>query len=194
MVSQRLPTSVLAGAAALALCIAAVPRPARAIDLIIGGRAEACSREAKAGLANPLSIENCSMAITGEPLWGHPLAATYVNRGTMYLGLRNWGSAISDFDQALKIEPALGEAFVNRGGALIGMRRYQEALSDIDKGLALNPEEPEKAYGNRALAKWSLDDLRGAYYDLMKAQELKPEWTWPAEQLANFRVETRAAR
>jgi tetratricopeptide (TPR) repeat protein len=190
MTSPRLPVCVLAAAVAAA----AVPREARAIDLIIGGRAEQCSKQAKAGLANPLTLENCTMAITGEPLWGYSLAATYVNRGTMYLALRNWGQAIRDFDDALAIQPDLGEAFVNRGGALIGMKRYAEAVSEIDRGLALNPEEPEKAYGNRAIARWSLDDIRGAYQDFMKAHELKPEWTWPVEQLANFRVEPRRAR
>jgi tetratricopeptide (TPR) repeat protein len=190
MVCKRL----LAAAAAVLLAAAAVPGQALAIDLIIGGRAEACSRQAKAGVATPEALENCTMAIAGEPLWGYALAATYVNRGTMYIGLRNWGSAVRDFDDALELWPTLGEAFVNRGGALIGMKRYREALAEIDRGLALNPEEPEKAYGNRAIAKWSLDDVRGAYDDFMKAHELKPEWAWPTEQLANFRVETRAAR
>lgn len=178
-----------------AACAAALSTtPAHAVDVIIGGRAQECSVQAKAGVATPLSIENCTMAIAGEPISGRALAATYVNRGTMFLATRNWGSAMGDFEEALAIQPNLGEAFVNRGGALIGMKRYQEALSEINRGLELNPEEPEKAYGNRALAKWSLDDLRGAYDDFMKAHELKPEWTWPTEQLANFRVETRAAR
>jgi tetratricopeptide (TPR) repeat protein len=179
-------TAFAAGAAALALALAAAPVPAGAVDLIIGGRAEMCSRAAKAGLADPLSVENCTVAITGEPIWGHALAATYVNRGTMFLALMNYGSALRDFDEAIAIEPSLGEAYVNRGGALIGLKRYTEALAEIDKGIALNPDEPEKAYGNRALAKWSLDDLKGAYADFLKAQELKPDWTWPAEQLSHF--------
>jgi tetratricopeptide (TPR) repeat protein len=190
MSSKRL-LCVLAGASALAVSSL---QPAHAVDVVIGGRAQACSVQAKAGIANPLSLENCTMAIAGEPISGRALAATYVNRGTMFLALRNWGSAIRDFEEALAIQPDLGEAFVNRGGALIGMKRYQEALAEINRGLELNPEEPEKAYGNRALAKWSLDDVRGAYDDFMKAHELKPDWTWPTEQLANFRVETRAAR
>jgi len=178
----------LAGAAALAVSLTFVAAPAGAVDVIIGGRAEACSRAAKANITNADAVENCTLAITGEPLYGHVLAATYVNRGTMFLGNMNYGSALRDFDDAIEIEPSLGEAHVNRGGALIGLRRYQEALDEINKGLALNPDEPEKAYGNRALAKWSLDDLRGAYLDFMKALELKPDWAWPAEQLAQFQV------
>jgi len=173
--------------AALAAALAAAA-PAGALDLIIGGRAEACSRAAKAGISDPLSVENCTLAITGEPISGHALAATYVNRGVMFLANSDYGSAIRDFDDAIEIEPSLGEAYVNRGGALIGLKRYQEALTEIDKGLALSSDEPEKAYGNRALAKWSLDDLRGAYDDFMTAQALRPDWTWPAEQLAHFSV------
>jgi tetratricopeptide (TPR) repeat protein len=194
MVGQRLRASVLVGAAALALCVFAAPRRAGAIEVLIGGRAQICSEQAKAGIANPVSLENCSMAILAEMLSGRSLAATYLNRGVMFLDMGNYGSAMHDFDQALDIEPRMGEAMVNRGAALIGMKRYQEALDELNRGLQLDPEEPEKAYGNRALAKWSLDDIRGAYNDFMKAHELKPDWTWPTEQLAHFRVETRAAR
>jgi tetratricopeptide (TPR) repeat protein len=178
-----------AASAALAAGLASASA-APAADVIIGGRSEACSIAAKASQADPLALENCTMALLGEPLHGHSLAATYVNRGTMFLALMNWGSALSDFDQAIAAEPAMPEAWVNRGGALIGLHRFKEAVENIDKGIALMPEEPEKAYGNRALARWSLDDLKGAYEDFLKAQELKPDWPWPAEQLAQFTVET----
>ena len=193
MVSQRLGTSVLIGAAALALA-AAAPRPARAVEVLIGGRAQSCSEQAKAGIATPVSLENCTLAILAEMLSGRSLAATYLNRGVMFLDMGNYGSAMRDFDEAQAIQPDMGEAYVNRGAALIGLKRNREALDEINRGLALDPEEPEKAYGNRALAKWNLDDLRGAYDDFMKAHELKPDWAWPTEQLSNFRVETRAAR
>lgn len=176
-------------AAALAVLAAALaPGAAGAVDVMIGGRAEACSVAAKAGRFDAPSLENCTLAILAEPLWGKELAGTYVNRGTMFIGLKNWGAAMSDLNEAIRIDPSIGEAYVNRGGALIGLRRFQEAVDEINKGIALNPSELEKAYGNRALAKWSLDDLRGAYQDFRKAQELKPEWAWPAEQLAAFTV------
>jgi tetratricopeptide (TPR) repeat protein len=193
MVSQRLGASILVGAAAAVLFTVA-PRPAEAVEVLIGGRAQSCSEQAKAGMANPISLENCTMAILTEMLTGRSLAATYLNRGVIFLDMGNYGSAIRDFDEALAIQTNMGEAYVNRGAALIGLRRNEEALEQINRGLALDPDEPEKAYGNRALAKWNLDDIRGAYDDFMRAHELKPEWTWPTEQLAHFRVQTRAAR
>ena len=177
-----------AGAAALVLLAVAAPGAADASTVVIGGQAEACSVAAKAGRYDAPSLEACTQAITGEPLHGHELAATYVNRGTMYIAALNYLQAMRDMNDALAIEPNLAEAFVNRGGAMIGLRRYREAVDEINKGLALNPSEPEKAYGNRALAKWSLDDLKGAYQDFLKAQELKPDWTWVAEQLTAFKV------
>jgi tetratricopeptide (TPR) repeat protein len=179
---------VLAVAGVAAAGLLAVPRHARAIDTVIGGRAEACSKQAKANIATPDSIENCTIAIIGEGITGRALAATYVNRGTMFIAVTNYNSALKDFDDAIAIQPDMGEAYVNRGGALIGLRRYQEALDDINHGLMLNPEEPEKAYGNRALARWSLDDLQGAYDDFQKCLELKPDWAWPKEQLSHFTV------
>jgi tetratricopeptide (TPR) repeat protein len=177
---------VLAGAAALTLFAAASPSPAAASETIIGGRAELCAKAAKDGQHSPEAIENCTFAITTEPIYGHLLAATYVNRGTMYLGALNYGSAIKDFDDALKVEPNLGVAYVNRGGALIGLRKFKEAEAEITHGISLMPEEPEKAYGNRALARWSQDNLQGAYEDFMQAEALKPDWEWPKEQLTHF--------
>lgn len=183
-----LPSCAALVAAAALAGAALIPGPAGAVDVVIGGRAEACSKAAKIGLATPDTLENCSLAILQEPLPAKDLAGTYVNRGTMFLALMNWGAALSDFDQALHIYPTMGEAYVNRGGALIGMHRYKEAVDDIDRGIAMNPEQLEKAYANRALAKWSLDDLKGAYLDFTKAQELKPDWDYPAQQLAHFTV------
>ena len=183
--------AALAGAFAIgALALAGT---ASASETIIGGRADACSLAAKASNFDPLAIENCTVAIFTEPLTEHLLAATYVNRGTMYIGVMNYASALSDFDEALKLEPTMAEAWVNRGGALIGLHRFKEAEENIDKGLALMPEEPEKAYGNRALARWSLDNLKGAYEDFQTALSLKPDWGWPAEQLEAFKVETAGA-
>jgi tetratricopeptide (TPR) repeat protein len=186
MLVRRGATAALAGAVA----ILAAAGPAAASETVIGGRAEACSVAAKASRFDPLSVENCTLAIFTELLPPDLLAATYVNRGTLFIALMNYASALSDFDEALKLRPMMAEAWVNRGGALVGLGRHKEAEENIDRGLSLMPEEPEKAYGNRALARWSQDNLKGAYEDFQMALQLKPDWVWPAEQLQAFRVET----
>ena len=160
--------------------------------VIGGGMAEDCSSSAKmASLSRAPhadAIETCTLALQNEVMSIHDTAATYVNRGVLYLSMANYQAAGRDFDSALTVEPNLAEAFVNRGAALIGQGQDAQGVADIDKGLALNPSEPEKAYFNRALAEERLNDLKAAYLDYQKALELKPGWAMPQTELARFHV------
>jgi len=183
---------VSTAAAAAALMLAAGhASPAKALDTVIGGMASACSKDAKAGNGTIEAINNCTDALVAETMTSRDRAATMVNRGTLYLTRSEWLLAIKDFDNALLLQPHMGEAFVNRGAALIGMQRYAEGEQQIDQGLTLNPELPERAYYNRAIARWRQDDVRGAYFDFQKALELKPGWAEPTQQLAYFTVTRR---
>ena len=168
---------------------------ARANVTIIGnGLAADCSRAAKdaaRSAAHKASVEICTLAIENDALSEHELAATFVNRGVLYLAGADYGRARQDFDTATREEPRLGEAYVNRGAALIGEGRSAEGIAEIDRGLALNTSEPEKAYFNRALAEERLDQIKAAYFDYMKAQELKPDWDMPRTELARFHVSER---
>lgn len=180
-------------AAALALVASGHPERASAsVTVMGGGFAEDCSKSAQAVAANhpphAEAIHECDLALDTEVLSTHQLAATHVNRGVLYLVQRLYGQARNDFDQAAAIEPGLGEAYVNRGAALLGLGHPAEAVADIDRGLAFSPEQPEKAYFNRAVAKERLNDLKGAYLDYLKAAELKPDWDMPKAELMRFQV------
>ena len=61
-------------------------------------------------------------------------------------------------------------------------------MASLDKGIELEPLEPEKAYYNRAIAHEQLGNVRGAYFDYLKASELAPEWEQPRMQLTRFTV------
>jgi tetratricopeptide (TPR) repeat protein len=190
MVQTAFPTSLRACLAACAFFGGmAFTQSASALDMIIGGQAELCSKAAKAGVASNDALGWCTSAILGEPLSPKDLAGTYVNRGTLFLVRESWQAALDDFDTALAKMPTLPEAIVNRGAAFLGMGRYAEAIDEITRGIALNPEEPEKAYANRAAARWRLDDVKGAYVDFLKAQALNPTWELPREQLTHFVVQ-----
>jgi tetratricopeptide (TPR) repeat protein len=153
-----------------------------------GGLADACSRFAIDGRSDDYSLNTCTYALETEVLIKRDRAATLVNRGVIQLRRKKYEAANRDFDTAIRLAPAMGEAFVNRGAALIAQRRWQEGKDDIDKGLALGPDEPEKAYFNRALAWEALDDMEAAWRDYLKAAELKPEWEAPRKELARFTV------
>ena len=154
-------------------------------------QAVACSLAARHGAPNSAAIATCSIAIEHEGLTGRDLAGTYVNRGVLYLRDGALAKAHADFDVALSIAPNMGEALVNRGAVKIAEKHWADGVADIDRGLTFNPEQAEKAYYNRGLAKERLDDLKGAYFDYLKASELAPNWPAPKVELSRFTVSER---
>ena len=159
-----------------------------AVTVFGGDFAQSCYQAAKNGNSSDANLDDCNRAISTEALSGHDLAGTYVNRGALFLAQRRWDWAEQDFSEALKIEPKLGEAMVNLGSAQIGMRETQQGIDNITEGLSLGSTEPEKAYYNRALGYEALGDEKSAYFDYVKAAELKPTWADPRNELVRFTV------
>ena len=181
---------------ALAASVVVWPGASRAsVTVLDGGLAETCYHAAKTaasqGARRQEQLDECTTAIEQGSLDRHDLAGTYVNRGVLYLASGQYVTSLKDFDAAVHIWPDLGEAMVNRGAALIGLGRNAEGIAEIDRGLSLNTEAPEKAYFNRALAKERLNDVKGAYFDYLKASQLKPDWQMPKTELQRFHVEYR---
>jgi tetratricopeptide (TPR) repeat protein len=162
---------------------------AHAVTVVIGGLAGECFQSAKAGRFDPNALDVCTRALTGEALNTHDLAGTYINRGAMEMRSKNYAAAHADFQAAMKTMPGLGEAYVGEGAYLITQERYAEAEPLLSRGIQLGIEEPEKAYYFRGVARWGKDDYKGAYLDFKRASELKPNWSLPREQMANFHVE-----
>lgn len=181
-------TVSMAGALALALCVGSAQA---AVTVIGGGLAQACSQAAVGGESDYRFQKLCTEALDSEFMNARDRAGTLVNRGVLKLRRGTYPEAARDFDQAVKIQPTMGEAYVNRGAASIGQRRYAESLPDLNKGLELGVQEPAKAYYNRALAYEGLEDAKSAYFDYQKAAEIQPEWAAPREQLSRFSVSRR---
>lgn len=152
-----------------------------AVTVMGGGPGAVCSTAAFAGDASDASLLACDQAVM-EAVPEYK-AGAHVNRGILLLRRRQFEAARADFQEAERLKPGFGEAIVNRGAAFIAERRYMEGLIEIDRGLALGPEEPEKAYYNRAIANEGLDDKEAAYLDYRKALELSPQWQAPLQQL-----------
>ncbi|WP_346764234.1 hypothetical protein [Caulobacter sp. SLTY] len=161
---------------------------ASASVLVLGeGLAPACSKAAFAGRSDRASLEICTRALA-EGLAARDRAGTLVNRGVIRMRAKAYGPAARDFEEAIRLQPDLGEAFVNRGVLRMADRDYAGALAEIDRGLTLGVDEPAKAYFNRALAKEGIGDATGAWADYRQAQALDPEWDAPAKMLVRFTV------
>lgn len=175
--------------ATVGLCGALVAGQAAAAVTVFGGDfAQECYKAAKSGRDEINGLQACNRAIESENLSEHDLAGTYVNRGVIFMDRKAFTLARRDFEQAIALDPRMGDALVNRGGALIGEHRYAEGIADITRGLALGSEEPAKAYYNRAIAYEALDNEKAAYFDYLKASELRPNWAAPLIELKRFTV------
>jgi tetratricopeptide (TPR) repeat protein len=157
-------------------------------DLEIAGdqHAKACQTAAQIGDLHGTGVDECTQALASPLLHEHDLAATLTDRGAIRMQHRQFDLAVADFDAALRAEPGVANIYINRGGALIALKRYAEAIADIDRGLALGPDQPEKAWFNRAIADEHLKDLKAAYQDYLKASQLNPTWEAPKGELARF--------
>jgi tetratricopeptide (TPR) repeat protein len=181
--------ATLAGAATLAVAAALAAGSASAAVTVYGsGFAEQCFHVARDGGDLFSGIADCGRALVEDQLQGRDLAGTYVNRGVLYMSVNQYDAARSDLEKAIAIDPSLGEAWINLGALEVAQHQYTAGITDIDKGLTMGPQEPEKAYYNRALAEEGQDDVKAAYFDYLKASELKPSWEPPRVELTRFSV------
>jgi tetratricopeptide (TPR) repeat protein len=178
-----------AGAGVLTLCLAG--SAGAAVTVLGDTSAQQCSQAAFHQHSDDASVRLCTIALNDGMLDRRDLAGTYINRGVMLIGRREFAAARSDIERAIQVDPSLGEAWVNRGAVNIIDKRYQDGINDIDKGLALGTEEPAKAYFNRAVADEGIDDEKAAYLDYEQALTLQPGWELPQHELLRFTVTRR---
>lgn len=188
---MRLHPLPIAGLAAAIAGLAAATSAAAAVTVMGSSDAEQCSKAAFAERADYSTIKLCTSALSEGMLDRRDLAGTYINRGVLYMVRLDYKNARADFEQAISIDPAIGEAWVNRGAINIIDRRYQDGIADISKGLDLGTNEPAKAYYNRAVAYEGIDDEADAYQDYQEALVLQPGWDLPKQELLRFTVTRR---
>lgn len=164
--------------------------PANAQMIVVYGRgpAQDCYRAAAAGHDGRSAVALCNLALNHDFLTREDRAATFINRGVLYLRRGAETRALSDFDDALALDSNLGEAQLMRGVALVQLARYSEAIDTLTQALAMNPEGTERAYYYRGAAYEELGDAQAAYADYQRAADLAPNWASPRTELARFRV------
>jgi tetratricopeptide (TPR) repeat protein len=73
----------------------------------------------------------------------HPGAEIRVHRGWAYFFADAWRPALADFEQALALDPAYGDAYTGRGLARVMLGRHREAVRDADEARRRQPATPE---------------------------------------------------
>jgi len=98
--------------------------------------AEPCSRP---DLPPERRIASCTALIQSDELDNENLAHAYNNRGTAYQSGGELDKAISDFSEAIRLEPKDALAFNNRGIAYDKKGDFALAIADFSTALKLKP-------------------------------------------------------
>jgi tetratricopeptide (TPR) repeat protein len=88
----------------------------------------------------------------------------------------NRQGAISDYNEAIRLNPRLFATFFSRGNVRSALGDKQGATADFDKSIQLNPNFIF-AYNNRGLARVELGDKTGAIADYDKVIQLNPSYS-----------------
>ena len=99
----------------------------------------------------------------------------YIDRGQGYSERRQYDQAISDYTQALEINPRYAEAYYNRGNAHGKKDLIDQAILDYTKALEVNPRYAE-AYYNRGNAHGKKKMFDQAIFDYTKALKINSKY------------------
>ncbi|MGB8771041.1 MAG: tetratricopeptide repeat protein, partial [Candidatus Korobacteraceae bacterium] len=69
-------------------------------------------------------------------------AAGLNNLGVAYMNQQRMDKAVEEFNQALKVDPALTVAELNKGIALLNLQKLPEAQAALDTAAAKDPSNP----------------------------------------------------
>ena len=121
-----------------------------------------------------LPIEGCTAIIkTGRQVLRR-LASAYNNRGVAYRVKANYGEAIDDFNEAIRLVPDFANAFNNRGVAYRNMGDLDRAVADYDQAIRIKPDYIAAFY-NRGLALADKREYRRAISDFTAVLRVDPK-------------------
>lgn len=97
-----------------------------------------------------------------------PEVAAHVARGDRLFDRGRFDDAITEYTQAIRLDPKLAYAYCNRGTARRRLRHYRWALHDLTKAIELQ-KGYSLAYNNRGYVRMITGDPRGAIRDYDQA-------------------------
>jgi tetratricopeptide (TPR) repeat protein len=105
------------------------------------------------------------------PTTGPDLAQKHYLAGRQLSQKRRYQEAITQLNQAIRLQPDSALSYNARGYAWFQLHKYTAAIRDLDQAIRLNPQYAN-AYHIRSSAKKAVADLTGAAADAERAEEL----------------------
>jgi len=119
------------------------------------------------------SLENWREAISdfSRAIILSPSPLSYEQRGLVYYKIGDRGSAFSDWQSALKMDPRRTFAMVNLAWLAIEEGQFQQAIELCSRAILIEPTRA-KAYENRARAYFEMGYQKQGLADIQTAREL----------------------
>jgi tetratricopeptide (TPR) repeat protein len=118
-------------------------------------------------------IKVCTTLIQSGRLTGETLAEVFNNRGGAHYYKSEFDRALSDYEQAIKLNPRSPSAFNNRCWTSAVVGKLAQAVEDCTESLRLEPNVAN-THENRAFAFLRLSDFDRALADYEIALKLDP--------------------
>jgi tetratricopeptide (TPR) repeat protein len=102
------------------------------------------------------------------------ISAIYNQRGIIYSHMNDYGKAITEFEEAIKLTPDNGEIYNDRGDVYSILENTDKAIADYTEAIRLNPDYSQ-AYYNRGIEYYRLESYDEAIKDYTEAIRLSPD-------------------
>jgi len=177
--------------AVVAFAIVPITAASGAVLTVGGALSHLCYQSALAGDSRSSAQDGCTRALQEEALVGPDRAATFVNRGIVFMSAGRFAEADADFDAALRLNQGLPDGWLNKGFLRLRQGDGRGALPLIQKGIDAGAGRQALAIFARGVSHEQMGEFNSAYDDLKQAQQLEPGWALPREYLASYRVTQR---
>jgi tetratricopeptide (TPR) repeat protein len=124
-------------------------------------------------LSGDEAIAACDRAIASGKFKGNFLAELYNGRGVERKAKQDLDGALSDYNEALRLDAKNTPAYNNRGSLHLDKKEYDAAVKDYSSAIEINPSYVI-AYMGRGEAYRETNDLDHAIDDYKKALSLNP--------------------
>jgi len=121
------------------------------------------------------SIAGCTRILDGRGETPKNRAIAFYNRGIAYSDKGDHDRAISQYDEAIRLDPKYVAAYNNRGNSYNRKGEYRRALQDYDKALQLDPKYA-RGFNNRGEVFENLDEPDRARDAYSAAINLDPKY------------------
>ena len=121
-------------AALFALTVALVATPAWALD-----DKAICQAPSGSGYAWNGQVDACTRLLNGWSMTTEDRATTHFNRARAYYDGEQFSAAITDYSEAIRLDPGRATAWYSRGAVYSAMKIYTQAIANYDEAIRLNP-------------------------------------------------------